>query len=157
VLAGAERDGRGVRVHYLAKRGARREIEELLQLGPRGTLEAISAVGRVLRILRAARLQAPQDPYALAEDPERIVALLTRCRGAAIRLQLRRRLERHLTVWTEQGVERIARVIDFHEGPQGLAVRTAGSHSPRWVPRQGLIRYAAHSEEFLQVLAVELP
>jgi hypothetical protein len=156
-LGGAEREGSGVRVHYVAERGARREIDEHLHFGPRGTLAAVAAVGRVLRILRAARLRSPADPYSLAEDPERAAELLGRCRGARLRLELRRRLERHLTIWTETGVERIVRVVDFHEAANGLTIRIVGSQSTRFVPRHGLIRYAARSEEYLQVIAVETP
>jgi hypothetical protein len=155
-LAGVEREGSGLRVHYLAERGTRREISEHLELAPRGSMASVNAVGRVLRILRAARLRPPADPYALADDPERAAELLLRCRGARLRLELRRRLERQLTIWTEGGVERISRVVDFHENPEGLAVRILGSQTPRWVPRHGLIRYAARSEESLQVIGVEL-
>jgi hypothetical protein len=151
-----EREGDGLRVHYLAERGTQREISELLRLSPRGSLPAVHGVGRLLRILRAARLRLPADPYALADDVGRALELLERCRGAKIRLSLRRRMERQLTLWTESGIERIARVVDFEEGVDGLAVRTVGSQTPRWVPRQGLIRYATRAEESMEVTGVEL-
>jgi hypothetical protein len=151
-----EREGSGLRVHYLAERGAHREVSEVVQLAPRGSLAAIQGVGRLLRILRAARLRLPDDPYALGDDIERALDLLERCRGARIRLALRRKLERHLLLWTEHGVERIPRVVDYEEGAEGIVVRTLGSQTPLWVPRRGLIRYAARSEESMEVLGVEL-
>ena len=153
----ADTDGLFVRVRFVPVRGTPAEIEDLIRLGPRGELEAVHGVGRLLRILRAARIQAPRDPYALADAPGDAVSLLQRCRGAHVCLHLRRRIQRGLTVWTESGVDRIAHVMDFGEDAEGLWIRRPGGQRVLRIPRATLIRYSASSKSSPVVISVEVP
>ena len=156
MVAGAEPEAIGVRVRYTTRVGAR-ELWDHLELGPRGSLEAVHGVGRLLRLLRAGRILAPADPYALDADPEQAARLVERCRGARVVLRVRRRLERALTLWTESGVQRIEHVLDFEEESGGLAIRRRGGQSVLRIPRDSMIRYAASAEESLEILSVEVP
>lgn len=154
VEAFAERSG--VEVRYQS-RGAGRELRDHLRFGPRGSLAAVHGVGRFLRVMRAGRIRAPEDPYALAKDLEEAARLLNRCRGAELLLTVRTRWERALTLWTESGVQRIERVVDFHEDAGGLAIRRQGGASLLRVPRASVIRYAASASESFEIVSVEAP
>jgi hypothetical protein len=152
IEAWAERGGVGVRYQ---SRAAGRELRDHLRFGPRGSLTALHGVGRFLRLMRAGRIRAPEDPYVLARDLERAAGLLNRCRGAELVLVVRSRWERALTLWTESGVQRIERVVDFHEEPAGLAIRRQGGSTLLRVPREQVIRYAATASESFEVVSVE--
>jgi hypothetical protein len=102
-------------------------------------------------------MRAPEDPYALAADLELAAQLLNRCRGAELVLMVRTRWERELTLWTEHGVQRIERVVDFHEDAAGLAIRRQGGASLMHVPRASMIRYAASTSESFEIVSVEAP
>jgi hypothetical protein len=155
IEAFAERGGVGVR--YQSRSSLGRELLDHLCFGPRGTLAAVHGVGRFLRVMRAGRIRAPDDPYALAKDLEEAARLLNRCRGAELLLTVRSRFERVLTLWTESGVQRIERVVDFREDPGGLAVRRQGGASLLHVPRASMIRYAASTSESFEIVSVEAP
>jgi len=155
-VAGAEPEDTGLRVRFVTRIGAR-ELSDRLELGPRGSLDAVHGVGRLLRLLRAGRIVAPPDPYALDVDMERAAHLVERCRGARVILHVRRRLDRVLTLWTEQGVERIDRVLDFREEPSGLWVRRVGGRSALRIERDRMVRYASSSSESFDILSVEVP
>jgi hypothetical protein len=155
IEAFAER--RGVGVRYQARAAGGRELRDHLRFGPRGTLAAVHGVGRFLRLMRAGRMRAPEDPYALAADLELAAQLLNRCRGAELVLMVRTRWERELTLWTEHGVQRIERVVDFHEDAAGLAIRRQGGASLMHVPRASMIRYAASTSESFEIVSVEAP
>ena len=151
----AERGGVGVR--YQSRAAGGRELRDHLRFGPRGTLAAVHGVGRFLRLMRAGRIRAPEDPYALAADLELAAQLLNRCRGAELVLMVRARWERALTLWTEHGVQRIERVVDFKEDAGGLAIRRQGGASLMHVPRASMIRYAASTSESFEIVSVEAP
>ena len=153
----ADVDRGALRVRFTPQRGHAHEIDDWIRLGPRGSLASIKGVGRLLRILRAGRVRRPQDPYALADDPERAVELVLRCRGAAVALTLARRYERALTVWTESGVEEIGSVIDYAEDADGLHIRRRGGQSVLTIPREQLIRFAPSSTEHFEVISVDIP
>ncbi len=120
-------------------------------------MPAVYGVGRVVRILRAARVPVPADPYGYMADPERAAALLRRCNGAVVHLLVARRRERVLTLWTEEGIERIRGVLDFFEDGEGLSVRRRNGESVLVFARKKLIRYEASSEESFEVVSVEVP
>jgi hypothetical protein len=147
----------GVGVNYQSRAALGRALRDHLRFGPRGTLAAVHGVGRFLRVMRAGRIRAPEDPYALAKDLEEAVRLLNRCRGAELLLTVRSRFERALTLWTENGVQRFERVVDFHEDTGGLAIRRQGAASLLHVPRASMIRYAASTSESLEIVSVEAP
>lgn len=155
-VAGAEPEALGLRLLYVTRVGLR-ELSDYVELGPRGSLEAVHGVGRVLRLLRAGRISPPRDPYGLGEDLDAAAALLRRCQGARVVLRVRRRIDRVLTLWTESGVRQIDRVMDVREEPDGLVVHRMGRHSTVRITRDQVIRYAAASREFLEVLSVEVP
>jgi hypothetical protein len=156
-LAGAEPVPPGVLVRFEARRGTQRELCDLIPLLPLGSLAAVYGVGRVLRLLRAGRIRAPDDPDRLGCDLAAAAALLDRCRGARVVLGVRRRFERAMTVWTEAGVERIERVVDFREDASGLAIWRQGAHSALRLPRERIIRYATSSSDALDILSIEAP
>jgi hypothetical protein len=157
VLVEGRADWPEVIVLFEPLRGDRTPIEDRIRLEPRGELSAIEGVGRILRILRAARVRAPDDLYELADGPEKLTALLNRCVGARIVLQVAQRIERLLTVWTETGVERIEGVVDFSEDAEGLSVRRKGGQSVLRIPRGSLIRFASSSVPHPVVVSVEVP
>ena len=68
-----------------------------------------------------------------------------------------RRYLRSLTVWTEEGVERISGIIDYEESSEGLSIRRRGGGSVLTIPREGLIRFAPSSSEFLEVISIDVP
>jgi len=154
VVAGVEPDGLGLSIRYTTRIGAR-ELVDHIELGPRGSLEAVHGVGRVLRLLRAGRIAPPADPYSLAADLECAVRLIERCRGARVTVRVRRRYERVLTLWTEGGVQRIERVLDYREEPTCLLVRRLSGSLLR-IPRESVVRYSASSSEYFQVLSVDV-
>jgi hypothetical protein len=156
-VAGVDVVGTGLVIHYTPVRGQSAEIEDFICLGPRGDLNAVEGVGRLLRILRAGRVAPPPDPYALDDEIERAVELVERCRGARVQLRVERRVERTLTVWTESGVDRIGRVIDYEEVGETLTVRRHGAQSVLRIPRRQLIRYAPSAREYLEVVSLDLP
>ncbi len=157
VVSGAEVDLDSLVVSYSPLRGERGEIRDRIVLGPDGDIGVVNGVGRFLRILRAGRVRAPSHPYGLHEDLESAAQLVRRCRGATVELQVKRRLERALTVWTESGVERILNVLDFHEESDALTVQRLGGQSLLRIPRESLIRYEAATIESLEVVSVDLP
>ncbi len=157
VVSGAEVDGAGLIVHFSSKSGTPHEIEDRIPLTPQGELRTVYGVGRVVRILRAARMRVPRDPYRYCADPQRAVELLQRCSGALVHLRVARRMERVLTLWTEEGVERIRGVLDFFEDADGISVRRRSGESLLVFSRKTLIRYEASSREFFEVVAVEVP
>ena len=142
-MLGADPDDLCLIVHYEPTLGSPGQIDDRIALGPRGEIAAVNGIGRLLRILRAGRVQAPKDPYALASHPEDAAALINRCRGARVRLNVARRFERVLTVWTDAGVDRIREVVDFGEDHEGLWVRRTGGRSVLRIPRRTLIRFAS--------------
>jgi hypothetical protein len=154
-LVSAEAEGAGVRVAFEPDAGRPARVEDYLALAPEAELRSVQGVGRLLRILRAGRVAAP-DPADLARDPERAAELLMRCRGARVRLRIARRLERVLTLWTESGVERIERVVDYEEAGDDLAVRRLGAATVLRIPRRSLVRYAASAHESFEVTGIEL-
>jgi len=156
-VAGVEILGTGLLLHYTPLRGQAREIEDFICLGPRGELSAVQGVGRLLRILRAGRVSPPADPYALDDEIEQAVELVERCRGARVQLRVARRMERTLTLWTESGVDRISRVIDYEEVGDLLTVRRHGAQTLLQIPRRQLIRYAPSTREYLEVVSLDLP
>ena len=153
----ADLHGGLLHVRFTPQRGHASEIEDLIQLGPRGSLTSINGVGRVLRILRAGRVRAPVDPYALSDEPERAVELVRRCRGSLVSLTVGKRYERALSVWTETGVEQIRGIIDYSEDSTGLTVHRGGGQSVLFIPRQQLIRFAPSSTEYFEVLSIDIP
>jgi hypothetical protein len=157
VLVEGRADWPEVTVRFEPLRGDRTPIEDRVRLEPRGELSAIEGVGRILRILRAARVQAPNNLYELADRPEKVAALLRRCVGARVLLHVARRIERVLTVWTEMGVERIEGVVDFGEDGDGLWVRRKGGQSVLRIPRGSLIRFESSSIPHPEVVSVEVP
>jgi hypothetical protein len=156
-VAGVEVDGFALRVRFAPLSGHAGEIEDLIPLGPRGSLTAVKGIGRLLRILRAGRMRVPSDPYTLGDDPQRAAELLLRCLGATVALTLARRFERVLTIWTESGVERIQGVIDYSEDAEGLSVSRRGGGRALTIPRHSLIRFAPSSTEHFEVISVEIP
>jgi hypothetical protein len=155
VLSGVEVDGLDLAVRYAPVRGSPPEIVDRITLGPRGEVGVVEGVGRLLRLLRAGRVRAPADPYALYENPEHAEELVARCQGAKVRLEVKSRFDRVLSIWTESGVERIAGVLDFHEEVDVLAVRRKGGQTLLRIPRASLIRYEAASTEYLQVVSID--
>jgi hypothetical protein len=156
ILVGAESDGAGVRVHYSPLRGMSAELEDRVSLGDRD-LSSVHGVGRVLRVLRAGRVKVPADPYTLGDDPESTASLLRQCRGTLVTLHVARRFERRLTVWTEEGVNRIDQVIDVSEDAAGLSVRRRGGSSVLRIPKTSLIRYSVSTREYPEIISVEVP
>ena len=156
-IVAAEPCTEAVLVHFTAQRGAVRELSDHVPLGPPGSLAEVHGVGRVLRLLRAGRIRAPDDPQWLTRDPAVTAELLDRCRGAHVVLGVKRRFERALTVWTETGVERIERVVDFREEAGGLAIWRQDAHSAIRLPRDRVIRYATSRADALDILSVEVP
>ncbi len=157
VLVAAEAIGAVVHVRFAPRAGVRGEIEDRIELGPRGSLASVIGVGRLLRILRAGRVPSPAAPYTLDERPEHAAELLRRCAGATVCLTLARRFDRSLTVWTESGVEQISRVIDYEDEADCLTVRTREGNGTRVIPRHQLIRYAPSATEYLEVISVDVP
>lgn len=157
VVAGSEVDGAGLRVRLAPVRGSTREVEDRIPFAPAGDVAVVAAVGRFLRILRAARVRPPRDPYRLYDDLEAAAALVERCRGARVRIEVRPSFDRSLTVWTDTGVERIAGVVDVNDEGDALAVRRRGGQSPLRIPRQTLIRYELSTTETLRVISVDVP
>ena len=153
VVAGADPEGLGLCVRYTPKRGFPPELVDHVVLGPEGEVDAVRGVGRLLRVLRAARQRAPAAPYRLS--PEEAAEFLQRCRGTEVVLQVKKRFERVLSVWTESGVERFGGVIDYQEEADGLAVKRRGGRSTLLIPRESLIRYEASALEHLEVIAVD--
>ncbi|MEE9280046.1 MAG: hypothetical protein V3V67_07710 [Myxococcota bacterium] len=157
VVSGAEVDGAGLIVRFNPTSGNPHEIEDRIPLAPGGEMPTVYGVGRVVRILRAARIRVPPDPYRFCADPERAAELLRRCAGAVVHLHVARRIERVLTLWTEEGIERIRGVLDFFEDADGLSVRRRQGESVLFFSRKKLIRYEASSQESLEVVSVEVP
>ena len=154
VIRDAEADGSRLVVRLTPVRGNPPEICDRICMGPERDLQTVNGVGRFLRLLRAARMRAPKDPYALHDDLELAAELVRRCRGTTVQLEVRRRLELVLTLWTEAGVERIANVLDVQEESQALAVRRRGGHSVLRIPRDSLIRYESATLASLEVVSV---
>ena len=157
VVSGAEVDGAGLIIRFNPTSGRPHEIVDRIPLAPEGEMPAVYGVGRVVRILRAARVPVPSEPYRYMADPERAAALLQRCNGAVVHLHVARRMERVLTLWTEEGIERIRGVLDFFEDREGLSVRRRNGESVLVFSRKKLIRYEASSQEFFEVVSVEVP
>lgn len=156
----ADADGAAVIVRYApmrAGRGIPHEIVDRVPLGTQEDLAAVGGVGRILRLLRAARLKAPADPYTLSDDPDATAELLCQCQGTRVTLHVAQRFERELVIWTEDGVSRIDRVIDFTEDPNGLSVRRRGGDSTLHIPRHSLIRFNCNTHEYPEVVSVEVP
>jgi hypothetical protein len=156
VVVGAEPDGAGVVIRYATVRGTPTELEDRVSLGVRGDLASVHGVGRVLRVLRAGRVKGPSDPYALGDDPDSTASLLRQCRGALVTLHVARRFERMLTIWTEEGISRIDRVLDVTEDAAGLSVRRRGGDSALRIPRQSLIRFVVSTREHPEIISVEV-
>jgi len=154
VLKDATVDGGRVRVTFSPVRGSA-EIVDWLVFEPRGEPQTVNSVGRFIRILRAGRIRPPEDPYALGAEPDRAADLLRRCAGTKLKLQLRQRIERTLSVWTEAGVDRFERVIDIEETPDALVVRRMGGRSALRIPRNSLVRFELTSDERLEVISIE--
>jgi hypothetical protein len=152
-LLSADVDGGRVRIRLKPLRGA--EVSDWIAFEPRGEPVAVRSVGRFIRILRAGRIRVPDDPYALGADLPLAADLLNRCHGTRMRVHLKRRIERTLTVWTEYGVERMERIVDFEEVDAGLIVRRRGRNSALSIPRGSLIRYEASSSESNEIVAIE--
>ena len=133
------------------------QIEDQIRFGPDGDLEVVNGVGRFVRILRIGRIRAPANPFELYRNLERAGSLIRCCAGTVVRLRVCRRLERVLTVWTEEGVDRIAHVLDFAEEDDALAIQRRGGQSVLRIPRASLIRYESSSSERLEIVAIEPP
>ncbi len=144
-------------IRFSPRSGTPHEIVDRIPLSPQGEMPAVYGVGRVVRILRAARVPVPSDPYRYMADPERAAALLRRCNGVVVNLHVARRRERVLTLWTEEGIERIRGVLDFFEDGEGLSVRRRNGESVLVFSRKKLIRYEASSLETFEVVSVEVP
>ncbi len=154
-ICGANLKGQTLWVQFEAVRTSLGEIEDRVQLGPPGDVSAVKGVGRLLRILKAAHVRAPSDPYNLINKPALIHKLMESCVGAMVELVVLRRMERVLTVWTDEGVERIRGVVDYEEDDEFLIVRRRTSQSPFQIPRRTLIRYAPSSREYFVVASIE--
>ena len=157
VLLDVQNDAGTLVLRFEPVRGDRTPIEDRLRLDPEGELASVRGVGRVLRILRAGRIQAPQNPYGLANDPEAAAELLRRCEGAHVTLQVSIRTERILTIWTESSVERIGGVVDFGEDVDELWIRRKGGGSVLRIPRRSIVRFASSSQSRRVVISVEVP
>jgi hypothetical protein len=157
VLTAVEPEPEALVVRYAPERGVAPEIEDRLRLGPPGDVAAIYGVGRWLRILRAGRVHVADDPYVICRDPLRALELLRRCIGAVLVLSVARRMERSLTLWTDQGVERIDAVLDFVESTDGLTVRRRGGGPLMHIARESLIRWESGARERLEVVSVDAP
>ena len=155
VFVEVEQEGPELILRFEPVRGSRALVEDRIRVGPPGEMSTIQGVGRILRILRAARVRAPAEPYGFAERPEEAVGLLRRCIGARVVLNVTRRVERVLTIWTETGVDRISDVVDFGEDPDGLWVRRKGGQSVLRIPRRSLIRFSSTSHSRPQVVSLE--
>lgn len=153
----AEADGAGVVVRYAPLRGSAPELEDRVSLGHGGDIETVNGVGRLLRVLRAGRVKSPDDPGDLRHDPDRTASLLLRCRGARVLLHVARRFERRLTLWTDEGVSRIDRVLDVTEDEEALSVRRRGGDSALRVPKGRLIRFSVETREYPEIVSVEVP
>ena len=148
-------EGAELVVRFSAVRGHPAEIVDRIRFDPHGDADVVQGVGRFLRIVRAGRLRVPEDPYRLYNDLERAAELLRRCRGTRVGLVLHKRYDRGLSVWTEAGVERFTKLIDFHEEPDALVIRRSGGQSALRIPRQSVIRWEASTLEYHDVVAVE--
>ena len=157
VVVGAEPDGATLRVCFATLRGYPSELEDRVPLGPPGAIAAVKGIGRLLRIFRAGRVRLPPDPYALGVEPERAAELVLRCQGALVDLEVERRIERTLTVWTDTGVETIVGVLDYREDSEGLSIQRTGGSAVLKIARENLIRFAPSSSERLEVISVEIP
>lgn len=155
VLSDASLEGPVLMLRYAPRGGRPAEIEDPILLDPAGEMATVYAVGRLLRILRAARVRVPSDPYALAAEPERALALARRCLGTPLILHTRRRLERVLVVWSESGVERFRGLVDFDETSEGLLIRRRGGGARMLIRKSEIIRYETSSEEEFVVQSVE--
>ncbi|MFQ5697385.1 MAG: hypothetical protein ACE5IL_03765 [Myxococcota bacterium] len=155
-LVGVETEGAGLVVRYVSVRGTPRELEDRIRLGGGGDLESVHSVGRLLRVLRAARVQAPDDPARLHDDPDATAALLRRCTGTRVALHFALRTERSLRVWTEEGVQRFDRVVDVREHAAALEVRRRGSATALRIARANVIRFEVATIQRPEVLAVEV-
>ncbi len=157
VVTGAEVSGDGIVVRFAARRGHPSEVEDRIPLAPRGEMPTIYGIGRLLRILRAGRVPVPSDPYEWSSSPQEACVLVERCIGVLVHLQVRRRIERVLTLWTDSGVERVAGVMDFTEDAEGLSVTRRGGRAVLFISKRNLIRYEASAEEYWVVSSVEIP
>jgi hypothetical protein len=157
ILVDAQADGAALVLRFEPLRGDRTPIEDRIRLDPPGEMPMVQGVGRLLRLLRAARVKGPENPYALAEDPDAAVALVRRCEGTRVTLHVTQRIERTLSVWTESGVERIGGVVDFGEDVDGLWVRRRGGQSILRVPRRTIIRFSCSSQRRPEIVSVEGP
>ena len=154
VMTDSEIQGLDLVLRYSPLRGHPPEIVDRICFRPDVDEAVVRGVGRFLRLLRAARLRPPKDPYHLYREPQRVGELALRCRGTEVELELRKRFERALSVWTEAGVERFAPVVDFHEEGDALVVRRRGRQTALRVPRHTLIRYEASTLESYEVVGV---
>ncbi len=150
-------DGATLVVRFQPRSGALREIEDRLALAPRGEMSTLYGVGRLLRILRAGRVSPPPAPYDLGTDPERAVELVRRCIGAVVELHVRRRWERELILWTEDGVQSIPGVLDCIDQGDALAVSRRNGAATMRIPRAQIVRFDLRSLEGLEIVSVEVP
>jgi hypothetical protein len=120
-------------------------------------MSTVYGVGRLLRILRAGRLRPPAEPYDLGANPEHAADLVRRCLGASVDLHVRRRLERELWLWTEEGVRTIRGVLDCVDQGETLAVSRRNGAATMRIPRAHLIRFDLRSVEGLEVVSIEVP
>jgi hypothetical protein len=155
VMTDARAESESLAVRYTPTRGWPAEIVDRIPLASPGDLAYVAGVGRWLRMLRAARIHLDEDPYMLCRDVERAAELARRCVGATLQLVVARRLERSLTLWTDAGVEHISRVMDFVESADGLTIRRRGGGPLLHIARESLIRFAAATEERLEVVSVD--
>lgn len=152
----AEVDGARVRVRFKAARRAM-EIVDWISFEPRGEPHVVNSVGRFIRVLRAGRIRPPADPYGLGANPEDAAELVRRCRGTTVKLKLRQRIDRTLSVWTESGIDRFERIVDIEESGDALIVKRTGGRSALRIPRDSLVRYELTSDERLEVISVDAP
>ena len=130
-------------------------IDDFAFLGPALELPVVDGLGKVLRVLRAARVAVPGDPDCLVDREQEAAALLDRCVGTLVFLELRPRSRTLFRAWTDSGVETIEDVTDVVESPDAYLVMRRRGQLPVRVPRETVVRQSTESERWYEVIDIE--